>query len=41
MAEVSKIMTVVYSNRRDWCLISFSALGRGLCAKYQSPLLDN
>lgn len=34
-------MTVVYSNRCDWCLISFLALGRGLCAKYQSLLLDN
>jgi len=41
MVEVSKIMTVLYSNRRDWCLISFLALARRLCAKYQSLLLDN
>lgn len=41
MVEVSRIMRVVYNNRRDWCLISFWALGRGLYAKYQSLLLNN
>jgi hypothetical protein len=41
MIEVSRIMTVAYINRRDWCLISFLTLDRGLCAEYQSRLLDN
>jgi len=41
MVEVSRIMTLVYSNRRGWCLFSFLALSRGLCAEYQSLLLDN